>query len=61
MGGGASLLSIETTVNNVTDNKSGFELIGFVGVEYFMPGLENVGFSFEAGVGIRSDSDGVSL
>ena len=59
MGGGASLLSVETTVGTVTDNRSGFELTGFIGVEYFFTGLESVGFSFEAGVGIRSDSDGV--
>jgi len=54
MGGGGGLLSVE----NNGDNNSGFELMGFVGVEYFFPGLESLGFSFEAGLGIRSDSDG---
>ncbi len=54
VGGGAGLLSVETAgVNN-----SGFELMGFLGGEFFFSGLENLGFTFEAGVGIRSDSDG---
>ncbi len=54
IGGGAGMLSIETA----GDNNSGFELMGFLGGEFFFSGLENLGFTFEAGVGIRSDSDG---
>ena len=54
MGGGGSLISVEAA----GENKSGFEISGFLGVEYFFTGLESVGFSFEAGIGVRSDSDG---
>ena len=59
IGGGAGLISEEvvTTAPN-TESQSGFELGGFLGCEFFFAGLENLGFSFEAGVGIRSDSDG---
>jgi hypothetical protein len=55
MGAGSGLLSQET--NGV--NESGFELMGFGGAEFFMPGLENLGFSFEAGTAITSVSSGV--
>lgn len=55
MGAGAGLLSQETTGR--TD--SGFELMGFGGSEFFLPGLENLGFSFEAGVAVTSLSNGV--
>lgn len=54
VGGGAGLLSVEAS----GVNQSGFELMGFLGGEFFFSGLENLGFTFEAGVGIRSDSDG---
>lgn len=54
VGGGAGLLSIETA----GVNQSGFELNAFLGGEFFFSGLESLGFTFEAGVGIRSDSDG---
>ncbi len=50
MGTGAGIISIEE--NNSTD--SGFELSGFCGAEFFFTGLENLGFSFEAGVGVTS-------
>lgn len=59
MGGGAGLLSTE--VANTTggvDNRSGFELSAFVGGEFFFSGLESLGFTFEAGVAVRSDSQG---
>lgn len=54
VGAGAGLLSTETS----GQNQSGFELMGFAGVEFFLPGLENVGFSFEAGTAITSISSG---
>lgn len=50
MGTGAGIISIEE--NN--DSDSGFELTGFFGGEFFFTGLENLGFSFEAGVGVAS-------
>lgn len=40
-------------------NSSGFDLSGFVGCEFFLPGLENLGLNFEAGVGVTSISDEV--
>jgi hypothetical protein len=38
---------------------SGFDLSGVAGAEFFMPGLENLSFSFEAGVGVTSISSQV--
>ena len=54
------MLSVEKTpIGGTTiENQSGFELMGFVGTEFFFSGLEGLGFTFEAGVGIRSDSNG---
>jgi hypothetical protein len=54
-GAGAGLVSQEIA----GDNSSGFDLSGFIGAEFFLPGLENLGFSFEAGVGVTSISDEV--
>lgn len=50
MGAGAGLVSVE--VNN--DSDSGFEVAGYFGGEFFFTGLESLGFSFEAGVGVTS-------
>lgn len=46
-------------VNNETagDKKSGFQLSGVFGAEFFFPGLDSLAFSFEGGVGILSTSD----
>jgi hypothetical protein len=55
MGSSAGLISTQT--NNITS--SGFELSGFIGTEFFFTGLENLGFSFEAGVGVTSVSSQV--
>jgi hypothetical protein len=62
MGGGAGLISEKLSVASGGDgkNNSGFELMTFIGAEFFLPGLESLAFSFEAGVGvisIRSDSE----
>ncbi|MCB0394793.1 MAG: organic solvent tolerance protein [Bdellovibrionales bacterium] len=57
MGAGAGLLS--TKVDD--DNESGFELSGFVGGEFFIPGIDSLGFSFEGGIGIVSLSSGVEF
>lgn len=54
MGAGAGLLSSETAGKN----SSGFELNGFVGGEFFLPGLDNLGFMFEAGLGVLNRSNG---
>ena len=55
MGAGAGLLSQETNGKN----DSGFQLIGFAGAEFFLAGLENLGFSFELGAGVTSISSQV--
>ncbi len=55
MGTGAGILSVETL--GKTD--SGFEMTGFFGSEFFLPGLENLGITFEAGVGVTSVSSEV--
>ncbi len=57
MGAGAGLLS--TKIANV--NSSGFEVSAFCGGEFFIPGLDSLGISFEAGVGILSLSNGVNF
>ena len=50
MGAGGGLISQEIA----GENDSGFELNGFIGGEYFFSGLDSLGFSFEAGVGVTS-------
>ncbi len=58
MGAGAGLLSNKVSGGT---NESGFELMGFVGAEFFLTGLESLGFSFEAGVGVVSVTSGVTF
>jgi hypothetical protein len=55
MGGGAGLVSQETSGSN----SSGFQLLAYTGCEFFLPGLENLGLSFEAGASITSLSSSV--
>lgn len=61
MGTGAGLISREqrNSVTNAVENDSGFELVGFCGGEFFFTGLDSLGFSFEAGVGVTSISSDV--
>lgn len=54
-GAGAGIVSQEES--GKTD--SGFDLAGFAGAEFFFPGLENLSFNFEAGVGVTSISSEV--
>lgn len=56
MGTGAGLISVEekNTTTGQSSSDSGFELAGFCGAEFFFTGLENLGFSFETGVGVTS-------
>lgn len=58
MGGGAGLISEKKSVANGGNGKndSGFELMAFVGAEFFLPGLDSLSLSFEAGVGVVSIS-----
>ena len=57
MGAGAGILS--TKIAGV--NNSGFEVTAFCGGEFFIPGLDSLGISFETGVGIVSLSNGVNF
>ena len=50
MSGILSFVSSET--NGSTS--SGFEISALVGDEFFLPGLENLGFNIEAGVGVAN-------
>lgn len=50
MGGQFGMLNYEVN----TDKKSGFELSALFGAEFFLPGLENLGITFEGGAGILS-------
>jgi hypothetical protein len=60
MGSGAGLISKEKQqASGGKDTDSGFELLGFVGAEFFLPGLESLGLSFEAGFGVTSISSQV--
>lgn len=55
MGSGVGVISREATNGSGSvESDTGFELTGFCGAEFFLPGLENVGFSFEAGIGVTS-------
>lgn len=53
MGARLGLVNFETPGNK----KSGFELSGLFGGEFFFSGLENLAFTFEGGVGVVSTSD----
>lgn len=60
MGSGAGLISYEESNGaGGSDNNSGFELTGFAGAEFFFPGLDSLGFSFEVGIGVTSVSSEV--
>ena len=55
MGASAGLIS-----NKVgTTSNSGFELTGFAGAEFFLPGLDSLAINVEFGVGIVSTTAGV--
>jgi hypothetical protein len=59
MGAGAGLISSSPASGGSGSTSSGFELSGFAGVEFFVPGLDSMGFNFQAGVGVVSTSAGV--
>lgn len=50
MGGNLAFISEETA----GDTQSGFELSAIVGGEFFLQGLESLGFNFETGVGVTN-------
>ncbi len=58
MGSAGGLIS---TQSNGSSTQSGFELSAIVGCEFFFTGLENLAFSFEAGMGVDSISSQVRV
>ena len=58
MGSSGGLIS---TQSNGSSIESGFELSAVVGCEFFFAGLENLGFSFEAGMGVDAISNQVRV
>lgn len=56
LGVGAGLLSQEISSGNI---QSGFVLMAYGGAEFFLAGLENLGFSFEFGPSVTSLSSQV--
>jgi hypothetical protein len=50
MGGNLGLLSQTTN----STSASGFELQALVGGEFFLPGLENLGFNFDTGIAVSN-------
>ena len=50
MGGNLSMLSVETAGKS----DSGFEVSALAGGEFFLTGLDNLGFNFETGVAIEN-------
>ncbi len=55
-GGQVGMLNVERpdATGTGTDNDSGFEMNVVFGAEFFLPGLDSLGFSFEGGVGLTS-------
>lgn len=55
MGGGLGFYSQEViTGASQTSGTSGVELQGLFGVEFFLPGLDSLGISFESGIAIQT-------
>jgi len=50
MGGQLSMVSSQ----NTTRTNSGFEIAALAGGEFFLQGLENLGFNFETGIGVSN-------
>ncbi len=50
-------LGLVTFEEPVTGKENGFEANFLMGIEFFLTGLENVGFSFEGGLGLSSVKD----
>lgn len=53
MGGRAGIVNYQ----NGSSKQSGFELYGTFGGEFFLNGLDSLGFNFEGGVGVVSGDD----
>lgn len=56
-GGQLGLVTFEEPTTTGADKDNGFEANLLMGAEFFLTGLENVGFSFEGGLGLSSIKD----
>lgn len=57
MGGNVAMVSMETATAGGSEKDSGFEIAAVVGGEFFLSGLDSLGFNFETGVGISNLDD----
>jgi hypothetical protein len=57
MGGTLGLVNWEEADGVGTNKQSGFELDAVFGGEFFLPGLDSLGFTFEGGAGVISADD----
>lgn len=58
LGAGLGLSSIETSASST---ETGFDILGFVGTEFFLKGLPNLGLTFESGVTLTSRGKGITF
>lgn len=58
MAGSFGAISQEVAKENSSgyETKSGFEFTGTAGAEFFIPGLDSLGFNFESGVGLSNSN-----
>ena len=61
LGGHLAFISQEFTFAGNSDTESGTEVAVLAGVEFFIPGLENVGITFETGFGISTLGEGITF
>lgn len=54
MGGHLALVNQEQTIAGVNNKDSGFEIAAVAGGEFFLQGLDSLGFNFETGMGISN-------
>lgn len=54
MGGNVAMVSAETPTATGSDKDSGFEIAALVGAEFFIQGLDSLGFNFETGAGVSN-------
>lgn len=54
LGMGIYALSEKSTTATGSANTSGVEADGLLGAEFFFPGLSNLGFQFQTGIGVKT-------
>lgn len=61
LGGHVAFASQEVSVGNNSETESGVEFAVLGGVEFFIPGLENLGITFETGFGLTTLGEGITF